>query len=49
MKDLTGPTTKGAAELLSGMKTLAEIEQAAQRLPTAKQTELLYYLAQCLD
>ena len=31
------------------MKTLAEIEQAARQLPPAKQTELLYFLAQHLD
>jgi hypothetical protein len=31
------------------MKTLAEIEEAAQQLPPAKQTELLYFLAQRLE
>lgn len=31
------------------MKTLAEIEQAAGRLPAAEQTELLYFLVQRLD
>lgn len=31
------------------MKTLAEIEQAAEQLPSAKQTELLYFLVQRLD
>ncbi len=31
------------------MKTLAEIERAAGRLPAAEQTELLYFLAQRLD
>lgn len=30
------------------MKTLAEIEEAAQQLPPAKQTELLYFLVQRL-
>ncbi len=31
------------------MKTLTEIERAAERLPGAEQTELLYFLAQRLD
>jgi hypothetical protein len=31
------------------MMTLAEIEQAAEQLPTDKQTELLYFLVQRLD
>jgi hypothetical protein len=31
------------------MKTLAEIERAAQQLPPAKQTELLYFLVQRVD
>jgi hypothetical protein len=31
------------------MKTLAEIERAAEQLPEAEQTELLYFLAQRLD
>jgi hypothetical protein len=31
------------------MKTLAEIEEAAQQLPPAKQTELLYFLIRRLE
>jgi hypothetical protein len=31
------------------MKTLAEIERAAEQLPGAEQTELLYFLVQRLD
>lgn len=31
------------------MKTLAEIERAAEQLPGAEQTELMYFLAQRLD
>jgi hypothetical protein len=31
------------------MKTLAEIERAAEQLPEVEQTELFYFLAQRLD
>ena len=31
------------------MKSLVEIERAAEQLPKAQQTELLYFLAQRLD
>jgi hypothetical protein len=31
------------------MKTLAEIERAAEQLPGSEQTELLYFLAQRLN
>ena len=31
------------------MKTLAEIERAAEQLPGAEQTELIYFLVQRLD
>ena len=31
------------------MKTLAEIERAAEQLPGAQQTELLYFLVRRLD
>lgn len=34
---------------ISPMKTLAEIERAAEPLPAAEQTELFYFLAQRLD
>ena len=36
------------AGIVERMKTLAEIERAAEQLPGAEQTELLYFLAQRL-
>ncbi len=35
--------------IVTFVKTLAEIESAAKELPTAEQTELLYFLVQRLD
>lgn len=38
-----------ACGIVNPMKSLGEIERAAEQLPNAQQTELLYFLAQRLD